>query len=219
MNKPVVHLAPRSVVPKDPIPVRRNQQRNRNIGVLLRQIHRFAAIVPNPRLVLSQPIQPLMRPINRKHNLRMKCLLAVHLHRPQRPVAVGRQHLPPHAPAARSRPSRARPRRALRGDVVQRPALPFNHRLQLRRRKCNRLLVRGHLKRRSRPVLLHHHPVRSPIRLGTIKRRIRHVQHILGVHRQPQHPSLLPHFQAIRPLLKAHHRIRRIPLAQRARRR
>ena len=166
-----------------------------------------------------------MRPVNRKYHLRMKGFLAIYFHRPQRPVAIRRQQLSLHPRPSRTGPCRHSSRRAgpcplipAGRYVMDGPARPLDHHLQLRRRERHGLLIRADFKRCRRPILFHHHPIRRALWRSGSGRRIGHVQHIVGFYFQPQHAILLPHREPVRLLLKAHHRIRRVPLPHRSRR-
>ena len=58
-GKAIVEVSERRRVPHQPIAFARNQQRNRDIGVVLPQFHRGAAIVEHAALVLPQSIHRL----------------------------------------------------------------------------------------------------------------------------------------------------------------
>ncbi len=60
MNESVIHAAARGIVPEDAVAVGRDQQRNRDLRVLLRQVDGLAAIVPYAGLVLAEAIEALM---------------------------------------------------------------------------------------------------------------------------------------------------------------
>ncbi len=60
--------------------------------------------------------------------------------------------------------------------------------------------------------MLNHDVVRRANLFHRLQRRVRHVQYVGRIHFKAKHAILLPHLQTAWLLLKAHHRIRRIPL-------
>ena len=95
MHEAVVYPATRSIVPEDPIALRREQHRNRNIRVFLREVHRLTVIVPNAGLVLAESVEAFMRPVHPNHQLAAIGLLAIHSHWSHNATGVVEQLLIP----------------------------------------------------------------------------------------------------------------------------
>ena len=53
----IVEAAPRGVVPEDAVAVARQDERDADVRVVLRNIHCFAAIIPNAGLMLPKPVK------------------------------------------------------------------------------------------------------------------------------------------------------------------
>ena len=101
MNETIVHAAARGVVPEDAVSVGGDEERNGDVGVLLRQVNRFAAIIPHAGLVLAETIETFMRAVDGKRDLCMKCFFAIHFDGAQRAIAVGGKHGSAHSAAGR----------------------------------------------------------------------------------------------------------------------
>ena len=56
-RKAIVEVGERRRVPHQPVALARNQQRDRDIGVVLAQLDRGAAIVEHAALMLAQPVE------------------------------------------------------------------------------------------------------------------------------------------------------------------
>src|SRR5258708_21023776 len=61
IQKTVIEAAARSVVPENPIPVAGLNEWNADVGVVLRDVHNFAPIIPHASLMLPKPIKRLIR--------------------------------------------------------------------------------------------------------------------------------------------------------------
>ena len=99
IRKAVIEPAARVVVPENAIALARNQQRDRDIGIVLRNVDRLAAIVPDARLVLAEPVEGLARAVNVDERFRAISVLAIDLDRRQLPCRL---------PARSCLPSRSR---------------------------------------------------------------------------------------------------------------
>jgi hypothetical protein len=99
VHEAVVHAAARGVVPEDAVAVGGDEQRNGDVGVFLRQIDGFAAIVPHAGLVLAEAVEAFMRAVDAEDDLGVVGLLAVYLGWMERPVAVGGEHFAAHGSA------------------------------------------------------------------------------------------------------------------------
>src|SRR5207249_8357432 len=78
IEKAIVEPAARSIVPEDSIAIAREKQRNADVGVVLRNIHGLAAVIPNPRLMLSEAVKGLIGAPKFRIKFCMIGLLAVH---------------------------------------------------------------------------------------------------------------------------------------------
>src|SRR5271168_976166 len=200
VRKPVVEPAARPVVPENSVSIARQQKRRRNIRIVLRNVHRLASVIPHSRLVLSQPVERLLRVPHARKPLRMQRFFSIHFHWRQRPRVFLRQ--PP-------------ARRIIKNDRALRPA---HFDLLFRRLQRHVLAVpRVHSKLRLRPALFHHDKV-SSTRHAPLQ-RVPHPYNPLLAHLQSQKPRLQHQQHSVRLRLNTHHRIQRQPLRPRRPRR
>ena len=61
MHEAIVEPAARAVVPENAVAIAGEQQRNGDIGVVLRKVDGFSAIVPHAGLVLAQSVKGFLR--------------------------------------------------------------------------------------------------------------------------------------------------------------
>src|SRR5579859_334069 len=76
-EKTIVEAASRGVVPENSISIIRQKERNADVGVVLRKVHGFAAIVPNARLMLPEPVKRLVRTPEFREKLHMMGLFTI----------------------------------------------------------------------------------------------------------------------------------------------
>src|SRR6266567_1568367 len=81
MREAIVEAAAGSVVPENSIAVAGKQHRDGDVGVVLRNIYGFAAIVPDARLVLAQTVERFLRSPHVDEPLRMKSFFSIYLNR------------------------------------------------------------------------------------------------------------------------------------------
>src|SRR5579884_1836393 len=93
MKEAVIEAAARVVVPKQSVATRRDQKWNSDVGVVLRDIDRFATIVPDAGLMLPQAVNPFLRTVHADKRLGMIGVLAVHLNRPHHAIGFGHERL------------------------------------------------------------------------------------------------------------------------------
>ena len=141
-KKAVVEAAPRGMVPENAIAVARQKERNANVGVVLRNIHRFPAIIPYPCLVLAKPIKRFVRTPQFREEF----------------YAVGRLAIHDNGRHGDFRLLEER----LAAGVLKRNATIFarDNRFDLRRIQNDLLIGSVHLPFCCRPVVLDHYEVR-----------------------------------------------------------
>src|SRR5258708_18444621 len=81
IQKATVEAAARGVVPENSIAVARQHGADADVGVVLRDVHGFAAVIPNAGLMLSEPIKGLVGAPKFRIKFRVIGLLAVNRRR------------------------------------------------------------------------------------------------------------------------------------------
>src|SRR4029078_5062746 len=88
-----LHPAARVVGPVETVALARQQQGDRDVGIVLGNIHRLTAIVPYPRLMLPESIESFARAVNVDERFRAVCVLPLDLDRGQLPRRLLQQLL------------------------------------------------------------------------------------------------------------------------------
>src|SRR5579863_6739391 len=81
VGEAIVEAAARIVVPENTVAITRYQKGYGDVGVVLRDIDRLAAVVPHSRLVLTEPVESFARAVDIYERLCAIRIFAVYVHR------------------------------------------------------------------------------------------------------------------------------------------
>src|SRR5262252_251764 len=143
IGKAIIETASCGAVPEDPIAAARDQKRHSNVGIVLRNINRLAAVIPNASLVLSETVQSFARAIDVDERLCAIGVLPVHSDGSQFPGGLLDKLFPG------------------RIAVRDRAVLARDHRFHTRSRYRDFVVVRFHLPIDGRPAGLDHNGIKA----------------------------------------------------------